>query len=83
MFFQTIFQKATSQKRKKGVKSHFFVPEAWQQQRCFFYSPCRQWLSKDTYAVFFFSFHKEDISMIIFLLARPLFILKRSRLGGN
>jgi len=41
----------------------------------------RQWLNKDTQVVFFFSFHSDDISMIIFLFARPLFILKRSRLG--
>jgi len=41
----------------------------------------RQWLNKDTQAVFFFSFHSEDIFMIFFLFSRPLFILKRSRLG--
>ena len=33
-------QKATSLKGKKVWNHTFFVPEAWQQQRCFFYIPC-------------------------------------------
>ena len=76
-------RKATSVKHKKGVRSHFFCSRGLTTTALVLLQSLRQWLNKDTHAVFFFSFHKEDISIIIFLLARPLFILKRSRLDGN
>ena len=72
-------RKATSLKRKKGVRSHFLCSRGLTTTALFLLQSLRQWSNKDTNAVFLFSFHKEDISMIIFLLARPLLILKRSR----